>query len=187
MKRSMSTGFLALAWLLLSGCSERQHDVSLQEAPRLVLVAPTSSAAPSPVVVPVASTKPTAEVSVGKVAPAPKAHGSALTLRRLVVGTGVERTTREPVGVAPSFTKGDFEKLVAFVELSNPGEQAEVVVSFEPPSKGPHRGNVTLEVGASPRWRTWASSKGITERGEWAAVVKTTDGRELGRETFQVL
>jgi hypothetical protein len=46
---------------------------------------------------------------------------------------------------------------------------------------------VTLAVKSSPRWRTWAFSRAVDSEGEWAAVVRSADGRELARETFSVI
>ena len=175
--------------LALAGCSKPVENKAPPAA---------SSQAPAPVIVtalPVV-VAPTAEVkpieSAAKPAPSPKAKpaksvGKDLAVRKLVVATGVERSSREPVGVAESFKQGEFEKIVAYVELANPGDESEVLVSFDPPSDGPNKGNVWLDVGTSPRWRTWASTKGVAEKGEWTAIVKTREGRELARESFVVL
>jgi hypothetical protein len=172
--------------------------VGCSNAPKEKIAPAVSSQAPAPVVVvtapplvvaPVADAKPIE--SAAKPAPVAKVKaksaGRELSVKKLVVATGVERGSREPVGVAESFKQGEFEKIVAYVELANPGDESEVVVSFDPPSDGPTKGNVWLDVGTSPRWRTWASTKGVAEKGEWTAVVKTRDGRELARESFVVL
>ena len=117
----------------------------------------------------------------------PKGDGKKLVVKKLVLATSVEKKSREPQGVASEFKEGEFEKIYAFVELANPGEESEVIVHFDPPSTRPSKGQVHLAVGTSPRWRTWAFSKGLDEKGEWTAIVTAADGRELARETFVIL
>ena len=112
------------------------------------------------------------------------AHG--FSVKRIVVARGVEG--REPQGVSTAFWKGDFDKLYAFVELVNPEKEAgKVVVTFVPPSGKAPKGNVTLAVGATPRFRTWAYSSNVDQKGTWTAVVSTTDGKELAHQTFDIL
>ena len=185
---SLSTALV----LVFAGCSRPPTEkaapaASLQApAPVVVVTAPPVVVAPAAVVKPGASSPATlAKASVAKAKA--KSAGRELSVKKLVVATGVERGSREPVGVSESFKQGEFEKIVAYVELENPGDESEVQVSFDPPSDGATKGNVWLDVGTSPRWRTWASTKGVAEKGEWTAVVKTRDGRELARESFVVL
>lgn len=107
-----------------------------------------------------------------------------LRVKRLVVARGVEG--REPVEASTSFTADD-ERVYAFVEMHNPAkEPSAVVVSFEPPDGGVATGNVELAVGPSPRWRTWAFTRGAQQEGQWTAVVRTLDGKVLAREPFEV-
>lgn len=140
---------------------------------------------------PAAAAAPTlAKAEPAKPATAPstkKADGSALRVKRLVVATDVDRSSRRPEGEATSFQKGRFEKLYAFVELENPAGESDIVVSFDPPSDKSEKGKVELAVGQSPSWRTWAFSRSFDETGEWTAIVRTKDGKELARTAFEVL
>jgi hypothetical protein len=73
------------------------------------------------------------------------------------------------------------------VEVENPeAEESEITVTFEPPGGGDARGNVTLDVGASRRWRTWAYTRGARSAGAWTAVVRGPGGEELARAPFEV-
>lgn len=187
--------------LAATGCKDREHDraecapaqassspaVAPAAAPSGPVVAAVSEPAPQVAAAPAPAAPRDAKVSPSQPRPRPTGDGKALAVKKIVIGTGVEKSARAPVGVAESFKQGEFEKLYAFVELENKGEEAEVVVSFDPPSDQPDKGNVRLAVGTSPRWRTWATSRGIDERGTWTAVVSTADGRELARESFEVL
>lgn len=109
---------------------------------------------------------------------------TSLRVRRLVLSEGVEG--REPVGASRAFQRGDLQKIYAFVEVENPERlPGEVVVTFESPD-GLAVGNVRLDVGAAPRWRTWAFSRAVDREGEWTAVVRDAEGRVLAREPFSV-
>jgi hypothetical protein len=122
----------------------------------------------------------------------PKAEGDEPVLeevgglepRRLVVSRGIEE--REPVDAADTFGAKS-ERLYAFVELHNESDRKRTaVVTFEGPD-GKRTGFVELSVPAEqPRWRTWAYSKYVTEPGTWAAVVRTPEGKLLGRTEFEI-
>lgn len=105
------------------------------------------------------------------------------SVKRLTVTTGVEN--REPNAVA-RIELGQ-SPIYAFVELSNPSDEAqEVVITFEDP-EGPAVGHVTLSVPANqPRWRTWGRTRMVQTAGEWSAVVSTVDGHEIVRQKFAV-
>src|SRR5262249_21129281 len=108
-----------------------------------------------------------------------------LRVTRLVVATGVSH--REPEGVATLFRQSETDKLYAVVEGENKSrEAAEITVSFEPPDGRVARGNVSLDVGSSPRWRTWAYSTNVHQVGSWTAVVKDADGHTLARQPFEI-
>ncbi len=194
----MNGSKLLVASLLVSlaaACS------SSEPAPVAAVPAPTCAPAPTalavakapePVVAPVvvAPSRATSPAPLADSAPkaSQKGDGSKLKVARLVVATGVEKGKREPVGASATFKKGDFERLFAFVELENPSEPADVVVTFEKAEDTTNpAGNVTLEVGRSPRFRTWAYSRAVDRPGAWAAVVRTTEGRELARAPFDVV
>jgi len=110
-----------------------------------------------------------------------------LTVRRLVVADDIERSKREPIGQKAAFKAKDSDKIYAFVELDNPTKsESEVFVTFEPQGDGASQGQVSLRVGASPRWRTWAYTRGAKKAGNWAAVVRSADGTVLARTPFEV-
>jgi hypothetical protein len=137
-------------------------------------------AAPS-AVAPKAADKPSAKPVKVKVADA------KLKVRRLVVAEGVERGKREPIGAKASFKAADIHKLYAFVEVENPEQaESEVFVTFEPEHAGPSQGQISLKVGESSRWRTWAYTRGVKKAGSWAAVVRSADGTVLARTPFEV-
>jgi hypothetical protein len=146
------------------------------KAPVTASAQPTSAPATAAV-----SAKPSAKPVKVVVADAP------LKVRRLVVAEGIERGKREPVGAAASFKVKDMDKLYAFVEVENPEKaESEVFVTFEPQDNGTSQGQVSLHVGASPRWRTWAYTRGVKKTGSWAAVVRSADGTVLARTPFEV-
>lgn len=112
------------------------------------------------------------------------ASDSGLRAKRLVVAREVDH--REPVGIARSFDASRVTEVTAFVELVNDArEEAKIVVRFEPPSQAAFE--VPLEVGASPRWRTWASTKRPLEEGTWSVRVLDGDGGTIARTTFEVV
>jgi hypothetical protein len=178
---------------LLPACkrqsAEAGSEIRVVEVPVAATCAPAAAApAPAPTTAPALAKDTSSKTTASKSTPsAKKADGSALKVTRFVVATNVERKSRQPEGASSTFTKGEFEKLYAFVELENPGDEADVVVSFDPPSSKPEKGNVELAVGRSPGWRTWAFSRGFDEKGSWSAVVRTKDGKELARTDFEVL
>ncbi len=109
---------------------------------------------------------------------------SSLRAKRLVVAQKVD--DREPVGVSRSFDAGRVSEVTAFVELINDArEPMSIVVRFEPPSGPPFE--VPLEVGAAPRWRTWATTKRPLEEGTWTVRVVDDGGASIARTTFEVV
>jgi hypothetical protein len=107
-----------------------------------------------------------------------------LRIRRLVVSQGVE--AREPIGAAASFSLAEVERLYAFVEVHNADvAESEIFVTFEP-ERGAACGHVKLRVGATPRWRTWAYTRGVRSPGKWTAVVRNGEGELLAQTTFVV-
>jgi hypothetical protein len=122
--------------------------------------------------------------------PAPKPSAETKTLaadmvsvKRLVVTHAVKE--HEPI--APAELVAD-TPILAFVELSNKdGVERNVIVTFEREGREPV-GHVKLHVPAdSPRFRTWAKTRNLREAGTWEAVVRSEDGKELGRQPFELL
>lgn len=109
---------------------------------------------------------------------------SALRAKRLVVARDVE--DREPVGVARSFDGSRLDAVSVFVELMNDArEETKIVVRFEPPTAAAFE--VPLDVGAAPRWRTWASTRRPLEEGTWSVRVLDDEGATIARTTFEVV
>jgi hypothetical protein len=115
-------------------------------------------------------------------APAP-AHLGALHVRRFVIARGVEN--RAPVEPGTSFHLESGDRLFAFIDAANgTGHGSEVQIDFE---QGNTRvSEVTLNVPAQPRWRTWGFTRMVHRPGHFTAVVRTLDGRELARSEFDV-
>jgi hypothetical protein len=190
----MSFALSATVTLVLLGASGCREEVAeretLAEAPvaahEVSAPAPTAPAPTAPAGDGAAAHAPAAPKRPAPSVPEPDPDASArLSLNRLVVSTGVEG--REPVGAGTTFDADESDRIYAFVDVSNPTRGAsEIVVTFEPPDGSGARGNVTLDVGASPRWRTWAYTRGARVPGTWRAVVRTADGRELGEEKFEI-
>jgi len=181
----------------LAGCERRAEPaVACTPEARDANAEPISSAAvdsptPAGVAAPGAAAAPPAASMSGAVAAKParapeaaEPQATRLRIKRLVVAEGVD--AREPIGPRSAFVAGDMDKVYAFVELDNPERLGgAITVSFEPPN-GPEIGKVNLTVGASPRWRTWAFSRGVREVGEWNAIVRDDSGRILAREPFSI-
>jgi hypothetical protein len=135
-----------------------------------------------------AAANPAAAPSAAPSTPAPKKAeprtvNESLGVARLVTATGVEK--RAPVGASESFVAGE-GRVYAFVEVENPTRAAgSITVTFVSPS-GVSHGPIELEVGASPRWRTWAYTRAASKPGTWQAVVKNESGKELAKTEFEV-
>ena len=178
---------------LLPACKQKANGEAAEVRVVEVPVGCVAPAAAVPVTAPAADPTLAAKYAVptstspAKTTAPKKADGSALKVKKLVVATDVERSKRLPSGEASSFKKGEFDKLYAFLEVENPGDEADVVVSFDPPSDKSEKGNIALAVGRSPGWRTWGFSRSFDETGSWTAIVRTKDGKELARTEFEVL
>ncbi len=188
MKRSFSLLVPALWALSVSALGCDRPDARLERMrPVQVLVVEreaVGSAAAAPTQAPPAAAPGTAAAPAAKAPRAQAPLDAAARVTRLSVAKGVER--RQPVGEAERFERGSYERLYAYLEVDNRGEPGAVVVSFVPPGGGPERGRVRLDVGASPRYRTWGYSRAIDLPGRWSAVVRSLDGRELARTSFDV-
>ncbi|AUX39396.1 hypothetical protein SOCE26_007870 [Sorangium cellulosum] len=208
-KTTRRTMFLALCAVVLAGCGERQEarpaapmaaaGIAAAPGPEAP-VAATAAPVPAPVTVAAPATAtataaaPDARAAEGKgsegsrASRASKEQGKGvaeLKVKRLVLAEGVK--DREPVEPGTTFRAPETERLYAFIEVENRGEvSGEVTVSFVPPDGGAPVGNVTLEVGTSPRWRTWAFTRGARKAGAWTAVVRSETGEELARAPFEV-
>jgi len=131
--------------------------------------------------------EPEAEIPTQLVEPAadpPAIDRSApLKVKRLIVAEGVE--AREPVSAATSFGD-DTPRIYAFVEIGNPEKaQSEISISITPHGEA-ERGRVSLDIGASPRWRTWSFTRLAKKPGNYDVVVYDASGDEIGRAAFEV-
>ncbi|MEZ4268445.1 MAG: DUF2914 domain-containing protein [Myxococcota bacterium] len=144
--------------------------------------APAAEALPAPR--PVLAVAPAPELApravVAADAPAPEAV--ALQVLNSALGTGVE--AREPTGVAAAFTAGA-DQVYAWFQVENAGPPTTVTLTWL--RDGEARASVSLEVGTSPRWRTWARRRlAPTDAGEWTAELRDASGALLQTLNFAV-
>ena len=176
---------LALSASLI-GCGRERPPMKAEEG--IAKLPRTAPIALAPTVAPVVTPAPAPSATIAtapvKANPKPTSDGSHLKVKRLVVAPSVK--DREPVDAATSFKAEDLDRLYAFVEVENADREAsEIFVTFEP-AKGASHGQVTLEVGAAPRWRTWAWTRGPKQPGSWEAVVRNAKGDILARTPFEI-
>ncbi len=160
--------------VVLAGCASK--------APRASQAAPTPppevASARAPATATATAPPPVASVKVD----VPRA--SKLAVKRLAIARGVDQ--HEPVDPGTSFD-ATAQKVYAFVEVDNPERlPGAITVEFQPPSKK-YEGRITLGIGETSRWRTWAFTRQAHEVGEWTAIVRDDKGRELAREKFDVV
>jgi hypothetical protein len=164
--------------IVLAGCASKAPPQTSNAAPSAKPIAPVATTA-----APVATQAP-ALVATTTAAPkveAPKA--TKLAVKRITIATGV--ANHEPKD-ATETVDAKTEKVYAFVEVDNPQKlPGEITVEFQPPSKK-YEGRISLGVGESSRWRTWAFTRQAHEAGEWTAIVRDDRGKELAREKFTV-
>ena len=165
---------------VLAGCGQSSRPQT-SNAPVAKPAAPVvTTAAPVATQAPVASSAIAAKVEAPKVE-TPKA--TKLAVKRITIASGVK--AHEPDGASDTFD-AKTEKVYAFVEVDNPQKlPGEITVEFQPPSKK-YEGRISLGVGESSRWRTWAFTRQAHEAGEWTAIVRDERGHELAREKFTV-
>lgn len=185
--------------LLLAGCGEDAPPAALmapQGPPKVENVRAVSVERPRPepgaqlTSVAPSAALPTPVVPSEPPAPTVPSDGSesGLSVQRLVFASGVE--DREPVGASESFAE-KAGPVYAFLELVNvsAGEN-EISVEWQPLGvegvrAGEVRGLVSLHVGASPRWRTWALTRTL-KAGDWECIVRDASGIELARGTVHI-
>ena len=179
--------------VVLAGCASKAPQTS-KAAPPAQTVAQSSATIPPPSVV---TAQPIASATAKPKIDAP--HAKKLAVKRISIARGVNG--HEPLDAATTFD-AKTDKVYAFVEVENPEKlSGEITVEFQPPSKkydGPQaraagessdrhvNARVTLGVGESSRWRTWAFTRQAHEAGEWTAIVRDERGHELAREKFEI-
>ena len=166
--------------VVLAGCASKAPPQTSSTSP---VVKPSVPAATTTTAAPIATQAPVA-VATTTAAPkveAPKA--TKLAVKRITIARGV--ANHEPKDESETFD-AKTEKVYAFVEVDNPQKlPGEITVEFQPPSKK-YEGRITLGVGESSRWRTWAFTRQAHEAGEWTAIIRDDRGHELAREKFTV-
>lgn len=182
MKRSLASGWMcAVALSMASGCGEPERAVIDRPAAPMIAERHDSVA--------LATTTPTPTLpSTQTPAPAPveprvTRPTDELTLRRLVVATDVQG--HEPVD-AGDVIDANAERIYAFIDARNPGDEATLVVTFTSDDGARSVGHVEVSVPAhTARWRTWAFSRHLSP-GRWHAEVHTADGRFVDDRAFEV-
>lgn len=116
-------------------------------------------------------------------APADSAAVSTPRVVRIVVGTDVDRDTREPVGVADAF-KADVGRLVCFTRIVGAAAPTEITHVWY--RDGETLSRVPLTVGSAD-WRTWSSKRLLPSwTGHWEVKVLDSEGLVLGATAFTV-
>lgn len=107
----------------------------------------------------------------------------AIRVVRVVIARGVER--RRATGEATSFPARS-GRVYAWLEIENPARiETTVTVAWQRPGRtAPGRG-ATLAVPAQRRYHTFAFVV-PAEPGMWTAIVRSADGTELARQTFEI-
>lgn len=105
-----------------------------------------------------------------------------LRLVELSVGTGLEE--KLPVGIASHYQQVP-EILFCYTVFENPGPDQTVTHVWR--RSGRLVSRVELEVGKSPKWRTWSKQRVAPHwRGVWSCEVLSPEGTQLGLHVFQV-
>jgi hypothetical protein len=103
---------------------------------------------------------------------------------RFVLATGVEE--REPVGETDTFST-DTQKIWAFVQFDNElGAPSSVRVHWESVDGPASPYGFVLDVPAAKRYRTWSWTAIRRTPGQYRAVLRTLDGKELASRNFEI-
>jgi len=108
-------------------------------------------------------------------------EAAAFTIKRLVVGTGVDKG--EPVGVSETFP-APTEKVYCFLEATDIAKDAEVSFVWVYGQKEMLKTTLSLKMGL--RWRTYANKNLMGLKGEWSVQIKGLDGKVLKDVKFKV-
>jgi hypothetical protein len=103
------------------------------------------------------------------------------TIKRLVVGTGVENG--EPVGVAETFPAST-EKVYCFLEAGDIAKDTEATFVWFNGDKEMSKFSVPLKMG--PRWRTYANKNLRELKGDWKVEIRDSDGKVVKDTKFKV-
>ena len=179
MKLAVSIALTATLAAAAVGCQEPSSHLA-----RGATAAIAQRARPTVVVVAPKATPPTV-ATPDRTDPAEQVDLDAeLGVKRLIIAKGVK--DREPVDPGATFASTYDGPIYAFVEVRNSDRVAsEVYVSFLREGEA-ERGPITLRVGPSPRWRTWANTRLANKPGAYFAIVRDASGKELARQRFEV-
>jgi hypothetical protein len=109
-------------------------------------------------------------------------YAGGLRLAELQVGTGLE--DKLPVGIELHYTTIP-EVLYCYTVFDNPAQDLTVTHVWR--RSGRLVSKVELEVGKSPKWRTWSKQRTQPHwSGVWSCEVLAPDGTQLGLTVFQV-
>ena len=104
---------------------------------------------------------------------------------QFVVAKDLDRSKREPDGVATTF-EGGLPHLYAYVVAKNAGEDTKVTIEWVQGANV--RSRIALKVGHSTRgWRTWSKLR-LPKRssGKWTVMVRDENNQIVARSTFTV-
>jgi len=108
-------------------------------------------------------------------------EAAAFSIKRLVVGTGVENG--EPVGVAETFPAST-EKVYCFLEATDMAKDTEATFVWFHGDKEMLKFSVPLKMG--PRWRTYANKNLRELKGDWKVEIRDPDGKVVKDTKFKV-
>lgn len=106
---------------------------------------------------------------------------AAITISRLVIGTGVEN--REPIGAAETFPDST-EKVYCFLEAINIVKDTEVSIIWFHGQNEMLKINLPLKMG--PRWRTYVYKNLRGLKGDWKVEIRDANGNLLKDIKFKV-
>ncbi len=106
----------------------------------------------------------------------------ALELRQFRL---TRQVSRRAAGQPVVLLERDHQRLYAYVELLNKGQQRKVTMTWK--QQGREVARHELDVGRSPGWRTWSYlTAGQHAGGHWSVAVHDEQGRLLGEQFFFV-
>jgi hypothetical protein len=108
-------------------------------------------------------------------------EAAAFSIKRLVVGTGVENG--EPVGIAETFPAST-EKVYCFLEATDIAKDTEATFVWFHGDKEMLKFSVPLKMG--PRWRTYANKNLRELKGDWKVEIRDPDGKVVKDTKFKV-
>ena len=111
----------------------------------------------------------------------PKPEQVAMTIARLVVGTGVEKG--EPVGVSDKFPATQ-EKVYCFLEAINIPKDIEISFVWIHGQKELLKTTLPIKMGS--KWRTYAHKNLRGLKGDWKVEIKDANGNLIKDVQFKV-